>query len=222
MWSGWRERVDVYIGTGVVLVKRRHRALVSLEHAATLPLSDVLAQLDEVVERDKTGPWSLNVSLSAALCPAVPVALPAGVTRQSEAMAIAQATAAAAWGLPAEQAHELVCTIDPGRADIVAALMIGTHQQIRDWAGLRGGRLASLQPLWAIASRAPGCRSKNVRRVTLHEPGNVTELLDSSVTGVSSPTRECISVLFSPEVLPYRQQWKHAPAAWSGHWELMA
>lgn len=222
MWSGWRERVDVYLGTGVVLVQRRHRALVSLEHPATLPLSDVLAQVDEAGERDKTDPWSLNVSLSAALCPAVPFTLPAGVKRWSEALAVAQATAAAAWGLPAEQAHELVCTIDPGRTDIAAALMAGTHQQIREWAGLRRGRLASLQPLWATASNAPGCRPKNVRRVTLHEPGTVTELMDSSVTGAATLPADGISMRFSPQVLPHRQQWQHAPAAWAGHWELLA
>ncbi len=218
MWSVWRERVDVYLGTGVALVRRRDRALVSLEHPVTLPLSDVLAQLDEAGERDKAKPWSLNVFLSATLCPAVPFTLPAGVKRWNEAMAVAQATAAAAWGLPAEQAHELVCTMDPRRTDLAAALMAGTHQQIQAWAALHGGRLASLQPLWATAAGAPGCRSRNVQRVALHEPGAVTELVDSAAV----PSADGLSVRFSPQVLPHQRQWPHAPAVWAGHWEVLA
>lgn len=221
MWSVWRERVEVYLGTGVALVRRRDRALVSLEHPVTLPLSDVLAQVDEAGERDKARPWSLNVFLSAALCPAVPFTLPAGVKRWSEAMAVAQATAAAAWGLPAEQANELVCTLDPGRADLAAALMAGRHQQIQAWAGLRGGRLASLQPLWATAASAPGCRALNVRRVTFHEPGAVTELVDSPAAGAIALPSEGVNVRFSPQVLPHPQQWPHAPTVWAGHWELL-
>jgi len=111
VWSVWRERVDVYLGTGVALVRRRNHASVSLEHPVTLPLSDVLAEVDEAGKRNEGRPWSVNVFLSAMLCPAVPFALPAGVKRWSEAMAVAHATAAATWGLSAEQSHELLCTV---------------------------------------------------------------------------------------------------------------
>lgn len=221
MWSVWRERVDVYLGSGVALVRRRDRALVSLEHPVTLPLSDVLAQVDEAGGRDKARPWSLNVFLSAVLCPAVPFTLPAGVNQWSETLAVAQATAAAAWGLPADQAHELVCTLDPGRADLAAALLAGTHRQIQAWAALHGGRLASLQPLWATAASARGCRFKSVRRVSLHEPGAFTELVEPSATGAVAPPAKNVSVRFSSHILPHRQQWPLSPGEWAGHWELI-
>jgi hypothetical protein len=221
VWLGWRERLDVYIGTGVVLVRRRDHALVSHEHPATVPLSDVLAQLDEACERSKARPWSLNVFLGAALCPAVPFTLPAGVRRWSEVMAVVQASAAAAWGLPPEQAQELVCTLDQHRTDLAAAMMAGTHQQIEQWAALGGGRLASLQPLWATVTSAPGCRPTNIRRLTLHEPGAVTELIDPLFTGAAAQGPDGIHLRFHAQALPHRKRWPQAPAAWAEHWELL-
>ncbi len=214
------DRIKDRFGNAISFTYEKNDNL-SLDHPVTLPLSDVLAQVDEAGERDKARPWSVNVFMSAVLCPAVPFTLPAGVKRWSEAMAVAQATAAAAWGLPAEQAHELVCAMDSRRTDLAAALMAGTHQQIQTWAGLHGGRLASLQPLWATATSARGCRAKTVRRVSLHEPGAVTELVDSAAAGVVALPAGSVSVRFSPQVLPHRQQWQHAPVSWAGHWESL-
>ncbi len=223
MWSGWPERVDVYIGTGTVLVKRRAHALVSLHPPATLPLGDVLAKVDDACERDRCRPWRLHVTLSASLCPPVVFAVPEGLKRWSEAMALAQAAAADAWGLPMDQAHELVCALDTGRHGLAAALMKGTQDRIQAWAGRHRGHLVSLEPLWAVATRARACRSSQVRRVTLHEPGALSIVPDAGGTGTADAESEGgIRVRFSPEVLPHRQQWPHGPAAWDGHWERLA
>jgi hypothetical protein len=222
VWSVWPERVDVYLGVGTVLVKRRAQSLVSLQPPATLPLGEVLAQVDEACDRVKGRPWSLHVALSAALCPPVPFTLPTGVKRWSEAMALAQAAAVQAWGLPAGQADALVCALDTGRAGLAAALMKGTQDRLVEWAGRHRGHLVSLVPLWAAATQAPGCRARQVQQLTVHEPGAIAVVQDAVASGVAPTTPgEGIEVRFSPEVLPLQQQWREGPAAWAGHWERL-
>lgn len=215
MWSGWPERVDVYLGVGCVLVKRRARPRVSLRPPATLPLGDVLAQVDEACDRIKGRPWHLHVALSAALCPPVPFTLPQGVKRWNEAMAMAQAAAAQAWGLPANQADALVCALDTGRTGLAAALMKGTQDRLLAWAGRHRGRLVSLTPVWAVATQARACRDRQVRQLTVHEPGAIAVVKDSLAS------EEGLAVRFSANVLPLPQQWRDGPTAWAGHWERL-
>lgn len=218
MWSVWPERVDVYMGVGTVLVKRRAQALVRLQPPATLPLGDVLAQVDEACGRRDGRPWRLHVALGAALCPPVTFTVPQGVKRWSETMALAQAAAAQAWGLPAEQADALVCAVDTGRQGLAAALMKGTREGLAQWAGLHSGHLASLTPLWALATQAPACRAKEVRQLTLHEPGAMAVVQAEPTSYARAPGLE---VRFSADVLPPQRQWRDGSAVWAGHWERL-
>ncbi len=221
MWSVWRERVEVYIGTGTVLVKRHGHSLLSFEHPATLPLNDVLARVDATCEREKGRSWSLHVWLSAALCPPVAFSLPTGVRRWDEVMALAHASAAASWGVPADEAPGLVCVLDMRRNDLAAAMMAGARNRIAAWAALHGGCLASLQPLWAAAASAPGCRPKAIRTITVHEPDATSVVSDAG--SATQPTESVgLTVRFSPQSFPHRQQWALGPAVWKGHWELLA
>jgi len=222
VWSGWPERVDVYLGGDTVLVKRRAHPLVRLQPPATLPLGDVLAQVDEACDRAKGRPWSLHVALGAALCPPVSFTVPRGVKRWSETMALAQAAAAQAWGLPADQADALVCALDTGRVGLAAGLMKGTQDRLLDWAGRYRGHLISLTPLWAAATQASGCQAPQVRELTVHEPGAIAVVQDAVASGVGSTTPgDCIEVRFSPEVLPRERLWAQGPGAWAGHWERL-
>jgi hypothetical protein len=221
VWSVWRERVEVYIGTGTVLVRRHGHSLLSFEHPATLPLNDVLARVDAACAREKGRSWSLHVWLSAALCPPVAFSLPNGVRRRDEVMALAQASAAASWGVPADEAPGLVCVLDMRRNDLAAAMMAGARNRIAAWAALHGGRLASLQPLWAAAASAPGCRPKAIRTVTVHEPD--ANIVVSDAGSDTPPTESAaLKVRFSSQSLPLRQQWTLGPDVWRGHWELLA
>lgn len=222
MWSGWPERVDVYLGAGTVLVKRRAHALVHLQPPATLPLSDVLRQVDEACERVKGRPWGVHVALGAALCPPVPFTLPQGVKRWDEAMALAQAAAAQAWGLPANEADALVCAVDTGRRGLAGALMKGVQDGISEWAVRHRGQLVSLAPLWALATHAPACRAGQVLQITVHEPGAMAVVQDAAASGATSDKLGLgIDVRFSPEALPLHRQWSRGPAAWAGHWECL-
>lgn len=220
MWSVWRERVEVYIGTGTVLVKRHGHSLLSFEHPATLPLNDVLARVDAACERAKGRRWSLHVWLSAALCPPVAFSLPTGVSRWDEVMALARASAAVSWGIPADEASGLVCVLDMHRSDLAAAMMAGTRDRIAAWAASHGGRLASLQPLWAAAASAPGCRPKAIRTITVHEP-DATSVVSDAGSDTQPPESVGLTVRFSSQSLPHRQHWALGPDVWRGHWELL-
>lgn len=179
MWSVWSERVAVYLGTGLVLVQRAGMPLWAFEPPATLPLGDVLRQVDQALDRTNTKPWRLHVHLSAALCPPVAFTVPAGLKHWNETLAIAQATAATTWELLPEQASEVVCALDTQHAGLAAALLLGTQQQIQAWAGSHGGQLEVMQPLWAVATSAKACRTIHVQSLTLHEPDALT-VLDTS------------------------------------------
>lgn len=218
MWSGWPERVDVYLGAGIVLVKRRARPLVSLRPPVTLPLGDVLAQVDVACERAKGRPWSLYVVLGAALCPPVAFTLPQGVKRWREATVLAQAAAAQAWGLPADQADALVCALDTGRNGLAAALIKRTHDGLVEWAGRQRGHLVSLTPLWAVATQANGCRAAQLQQLTVHEPGAIAVVPPAPAPDAPAQTLE---VRFSADVLPVQRRWREGPNAWAGHWECL-
>lgn len=219
MWSGWPERVDVYLGVGTVLVRRRARPLVHLQPPATLPLRDVLEQVDEAGERRDGKPWSLHVALSASLCPPVTYTLPQGMKRWSEVASLAQAAAAQAWGLPPDQAEALVCALDSGHPGLAAALMKGARDGIVEWAARHRGHLLSLAPLWALATQAPACRAKGVQQLTLREPGAMAVVQATPAANLPTPG---LDVRFSADVLPLQQQWRGGPAVWTGHWECMA
>lgn len=180
MWSVWSKRVDVYLGSALVLVQRPNQPLWSYAPPATLPLGDVLAAVDEACLRRQTRPWRMRVYLSAALCPPVTFQLPAGVKRWEEVAAIAQAGAARVWGLQADPIAEIVCAMDTRQVGVAATLMAGPAQQIRNWAALHGGRLKDMQPLWALATQAKACRGRAVQALTVLEPDALTVIDTSS------------------------------------------
>ena len=176
MWSVWSERVDVYLGAGLVLVQRPGVPLWTFEPPATLPLADVLRHVNQALDRASAKPWRLRVHLSATLSPPVAFAVPAGVSRYQELMAIAQASAALAWAMPPERAAVVVCSLDRQHRGLAAALLGGTQQQIAQWAQGHSGRLVSLQPLWVAATQARACHERTTQNVAVLEPDALTVL----------------------------------------------
>jgi hypothetical protein len=251
VWSVWSERVQVYLGTGMVLVQRPGVAELRLSPPATLPLSDVLALVDEACQRERAKPWRLQVSLSAALCPPVVFTVPEGVKQWRETQAIAQATAAAQLGLSPGTGLDPACSLDTQHTGLAAALMPGTHQQILAWADRHKGRLASLQPLWATATRARACHTAAVQQLTVLEPDALTALYlpggqaaPQAITWLGNHSTEdadalvrswmqaqgldgphmgkTVRVRFAALAVPARQQWANGPAGWPTHWEAVA
>ena len=246
MWSVLRERIEVYLGTGLVLVQRPHVPLWSFEPPATLPLIDVLRHVDRALNRAEGRPWRVCVHLSAALCPSVAFALPTGVKRHHEVLALAQASAAQSWFMSADQATEIVCSLDARHLTLAAAMLAGTHRVITQWATEHKGRLASLRPLWAAATSANACAGSQRSRVAILEPDALTVLnlsKGSAVRAVSLPgrfeatearsyliaasdqpdeaeQREGVAMLFNRE--PAQTGWPQGPAVWAHHWRHLS
>lgn len=246
MWSVWSERVEVYLGTGLVLVQRPGMPLWTFEPPATLPLVDVLQQVNQMLDRAKVKPWRLRVHLSTALCPPVAFVVPTGVKWHAEALAIARATAAQAWGIPPEQAAEIVCSLDAGHQGLAAASLQSTHRLIAQWAAQQKGRLVSLRPLWAVATAAKACADQHVECVALLEPDALTVLNISptrtaytkSWVGRYGPVdalsslaelrdqvdeaqpRTGVTMAFNRE--PTQNVWVQGPSAWAKHWSVLS
>ncbi|MET1117136.1 MAG: hypothetical protein ABWY08_19590 [Comamonas sp.] len=176
MWSVWSEKLDVYVGAGLVLVQRPGVPLWRFEPPVTLPLTDVLRKVDEALGREHGKAWRLRVHLSAAFCPPAAFVLPAGVRRHREIVTLAQAHAALAIGMPGEQAAQIVCSLDPWHRGLAAFMQPGIHQVIQRWAQRYKGRLLGLQPLWAVATRNRFCERSQTNRLAFLEPDALTVL----------------------------------------------
>lgn len=243
MWSAWSERVQVYLGSGLVLVQRPGAPLWIFEPPATLPLADVFKQMDEALGRARAKPWRLRVHLSAAFCPPVVFPLPKGINRYAEVEAIAQASAAQAWAIPPARSGELVCCIDQRHRGLAGALLGVTQRQIVQWAAGYRGSLVSLRPLWAVASDARVCREGKIQNLAVLEPDGLTLLQVSESEPVRAMswlgTREAgeaklqaidwwgqagdldrtaaVFMAFSKE--PVTSFWLNGPSAWIAHWK---
>lgn len=200
MWWDWPDRVDIYLGRGLVLIRSVGLPVKRFEPPLTLPLSDILDQVDREMGRSASRPWNLRVYLSATFCSPVTFSLPDGVEGQREPEAIAKATAASAKGLPEDRSGELVCALDHSQAGLAAVMMAGTYDQIMSWARKHRGRLLSLSPLWAVATTAPLARREleQARSVALLESDAATLLIQAEegrIRAVTWPGRHTIGQL---------------------------
>jgi hypothetical protein len=242
VWSVSSDQVNVYLGSNLVMVKRTGEPLWTLEPPTTLPLVDVLRRVSQAHRRTTGKPWRLHVHLSAAICRALTFAVPIGVWRYDETLAIAQANAAKVWEIPDMQSTGVVCSIDSAHQGLSAAMIAGTYQVIRSWAEEHNGRLVSLQPLWAAASKAVACQETRIARVAVLEPDGLTVLAPSETTdsraiclpgkheaayamstldGFKSPDGpdrpgDSLAMVFQPT--PVSPVWRNGPVAWASHW----
>ena len=179
MWSAWPEALHLYLGRTMAMggVGADAGAPLVLHHAANTPVAQVLGELRaQIAARAMLqGPRrrSLHLTLSAGLCPALAFALPTGVTRWAERQAMAQAFAATALGIDADA---LACEMDAARPGLAAVLTKQLLQELKAWAAQQRWRIASIQPLWALASQCAAARSPKVQALLLHEPDGLTLL----------------------------------------------
>lgn len=185
MLSVWSERVDVYLGQGLVLAKGRHFPLWAFEPPSTMPLADVLERLNHELDRKKGRPWRLHLKLSAKICTPVGFSVPDGVWRYREIIAIAKDSAIRACGQSVGSNFDVVCSLDSRRLGLAAYIQEGVHQELMRWGQEHNGHVASVQPLWAAATGARLCRRKKVSGLALLEPDSLTILDSKSADGVS-------------------------------------
>lgn len=246
MWSVWSERVDVYLGAGLVLVQRSGQPLWTFEPPGTLPLADVLKQVDQALNRKNGKPWRLRIHLSATHCAPVAFVVPASVRCHQEVLAISRAHGAQIWAMPGEPAPEIVCSLDARHVGLAACMLAGTNQVITRWAQEHQGRLVSQQPLWATATRARACRARQAHSVAVLEPDALTvlELKPQSAARATSwmgrfNAAEALARLADlrvPEIEPDRWSgvamafsrdpakvfMSEAPTTWACHWSVLS
>lgn len=245
MWSVWSERVDLYLGQGLAMLKSKRHGERVVRLAPTLPMDRVLAQLTlelaEMGTNNRYARRSLHITLSAALCPASGFTVPQAVRRWDERQSIACASAAATVGA---QVESIVSETDRDQAGVAASMGRPLFDDLKRWAAQNRCRVASIQPLWAVASQCPAARSAAVKSILLQEPDAVTVLamehdgrqLASTFTchpgqigsamqerrwlvGLGLSQSDMLRFTFAADLIPPMQQ---GPGAWVGHWALAA
>lgn len=200
MWSVWSEPVELYLGQNLAMLKVAHQEAVVLQHPATLPLERVLARLAEAMPPVPKRRWPqqrrLRVTLSAALCPAISYQAPPEVQRWQELQQIAHASATAALGIPLEQ---VLCEADTARRGIAAALATPLMADLQRWAQQQQARIASVRPLWAVATQSAAARAPAVQGVVLQEP-------DAMTLVVNDGKGQCQGATFVGDTTPTAQQ----------------
>lgn len=186
MWSVWSEAVDIYLGQGISMLKTASQETMVMQHPVTLPLERVLAKLADALGQGTQGSGAeqshprikrrkLRITLSAALCPAIGFNAPPEVTRWHERQEIAKATAAATLAMSAEQ---ITCETDAFRPGVTTALALPLLAELKQWASQQHAYVASVHPLWAVATQCAAAHQNAVQGLLLDEPDSLTLLAE--------------------------------------------
>lgn len=179
MWSVWPERIELYLGPELALVRARQaQQSCALDFEPGTPLAGMLQEVSV-----RIGPWlgrrrwRAFVALSGAWCPAVSFEVPQGVSSRDELQALAQAVVEDEMQMTTP--GELRTQRDAVYAGLASGCSSTVLQALQAWCadgvGMKG-RLASVAPLWAVASQC-GLARRHPAGVLVHEPSCVSVLL---------------------------------------------
>ena len=190
MWSVWSEAAELYLGHTLVMLQIRGREVLVMEHANLLAADQLLGGVSQAMTqfgtRDSKLALRLRVVLSGALCPALTYVTPKQVTQWSERMEIARATAAIEMGTTPDQ---VVCEMDTGRRALASAMRIQTLSALQGWAAQHQFAIASIQPLWAIASQSRTASKSANQGLVVMEPDATTVLADDGSSKLVARTQ---------------------------------
>ncbi len=240
MWSVWPETAHLYLGPSVVMVQTRGKLAPVLEYEQPLAIERMLVGVSQALEEQRvlgTGRvLRLRVALSAAFSPAFTFLIPKQVTRWSERLEIARATAALTMDTAPDQ---LLCEMDTGQPGLASAVAVRTMTALRDWAARHRCVVSSMQPLWVNAAQSRSAAHSAVRGLILMEPDATTVLVNTGtrkialtqpkqressddqasvrrlLIGMGLNDKEVLRLVFVTNSGPAIQ---HGPTAWLGHW----
>lgn len=191
MWLGWFESVDIYLGQGVVLLQHGKNTVQVVRQPATWGLSRILAGIAHAMEPTHSTDQPtrsakrrrFHLTLGATLCPAIGFTAPQEVHRLEELQSIAQASAAAA-----HAGLQVTCAMDALQPGVAAS--VGNHllTELTQWAQSQGGHMASIRPIWSVASQCKAVRKTGVRGLAVQEPGALTLLAQKAGGGMDALT----------------------------------
>lgn len=239
MWSVWSESVELYLGQSLFMIKKRSKEWV-IAHPTTLPFGHVLAKLTDTVVQEqmlnKAKRCKLHVTLGGTLCPAVDFDAPQEVRHWEERQSIAQASVAMTMGSNPDQ---IVCEMDAGRKCLASGVPTWIMQSLQDWAKQQNFHLASVRPLWAVASHSPMAQRSDIHGLIVQEPDAVTLLVDVPggkfmattlsgheeqlpiltrrwLIGQGISEEKLLKLSFAVTSRPFMPQ---GPTAWPTHWD---
>lgn len=170
MWSVFRERVDLYIGQRDLTVSSRSLGTLHIPTERTKPLFQGLDRVAHWLGEKSLGRARLHIALSGARCPAFSFVSPANVTRPPELAALAAATGRAA----AQEGDDAVTAIDASCRCLGARMSRALLNQLLTWADAQKMAVASIRPLWSIATQHPKARHRSTKAIVLYEPDSTT------------------------------------------------
>lgn len=164
------QRVGIHWGAGVLLVQWGIEPVQELPCQPTWGREQVLAALgDALLSRQRLQatngarsfktlrrPLKLHITLGASLCPVASQPLPHGLGHWDEVQAWAQAQLAQKW-----PGQALLCVVDPEHPQIAVGVAQDLMEALQAWAQSVGATVASLRPLWSIATE---CRLSGLKQ----------------------------------------------------------
>jgi hypothetical protein len=217
VWSVWSKPVALYISATCSMLKAPKQPALVVPHPATLPLDRVLSRITEAASDSSSGyvgvlkKAKLQVTLGGSVCPPLICPVPAGVNSWQELKLIADASAAQQLGIAAA---DLVCEWSPNAPGLLSAMPLWWMQSLQEWAGKQQAKVASIQPLWAVATACKLARQRSIQGLCIVEGDGAVSLTSPHI---ASDDVAILKMKFSPSVQPLLQ---HGPKAWATHWQL--
>jgi hypothetical protein len=241
VWSVWSKTIQLYISATGSMVKAPHRPVLVVPHPATLPLDRVLLRITEAlnknvasnsvtndtVAKDSSSNSSaanstatllkkakLQITLGGSICPPIPWQVPSGINNWKELTLLAHNTAAQQLALPAT---DLVCTWSPATPSVLCAMPQWWMQSLQSWAHQQQAQVASIGPLWALASDCTLARNPAVQGLCVYEDDGVVSQTNPQIAAGDT---SILTLKFSQVTQPLRDasQLQHGPRAWAQHW----
>lgn len=185
MLSVGRRQGRLYLGSRVALLQVSGHALLTLEHAPTLPLATVLQQLSlksqqQGIDLSKT---TLDVDLSASLCKGVVV--PSNVTLNQAFILNSdlQQALAAQLSWPPEQ---WAWSSSSAASGVLPITTQGLVRNLRLWMEAQKIKISVVQPLWALVTQSGRAGLAAIKAVVFKERDGTTVFAENQRSSSSS------------------------------------
>lgn len=239
-------RVHVHLGRSYALLRSAGQASKVLHYPEDLPMDRVLSRVSSALPAKIPTRWkrkpAVQVTLGATLYRPLVFTVPAALQSWQELQLVANAQAAQAaqiLGRPANTIHCALSYENPGLAGVVDGEVLNP---IQEWARAHQFHLASVAPLWSIASECKAAQSKKVQAIAVHEPEACTLLMVKATAPPVAITLPSLSEEDNSNVLlrrhwvsmdiaesavlhiyfatPVQASLSALPALWAGHWSM--
>lgn len=177
------QRVNIHWGAGVLLVQWGKEPVQELPCQPTWGREQVFAALGNALlsgqrphatsqskpQKPSNRPLRLHITLGASLCHVSSQPSPQGIRHWEEVRAWAQAQLARQW-----PGQALRCALDPVHPQIAAGVDQGLVDAQQAWAQGLGAEIASLRPLWSIATECRLAGQQQVQALVVQERDALT------------------------------------------------